>query len=358
MRTTLLAVVAIAAVTGTGTVVGVAPTATARPAPGIELFTADGRTPLAQTPVHVGDTIVVRGHGFDPEANTSGLPVPVPPGVPHGTFVTFGAFAPDWRPSQGAPSSARATERSAAKWVLSESALNRVPSAPFDFRRTIRHQWVELEPDGDFTATLQVRLPEQLPPDARFGVYTYGAAEAVNAAQELAVPVVFDPAPGPNAPAPPPQDLRWAFAPGFDTTVTETLQGSLAGSEGAGIHDDGSLGFTFDSADLDPGTGYGTVRYRGTVVAATRFHLGEIAIVNPWIEFTPEATWLTAETSTSDTVGADSLVRIRLARLDTGPAAGTTQWTDVPARFEPALRPASLLPYANSQAAPISFRIG
>src|SRR5690606_18675555 len=238
VRTTLLAVVAIAAVTGTGTVVGVAPTAAARPAPGIELFTADGRTPLAQTPVHVGDTIVVRGHGFDPEANTSGLPVPVPPGVPHGTFVTFGAFAPDWRPSQGAPSSARATERSAAKWVLSESALNRVPSAPFDFRRTIRHQWVELEPDGDFTATLQVRLPEQLPPAARFGVYPYGAAEAVNAAQELADPVVFGPAPGSNAPAPPPQDLRWAFAPGFDTTVTETLQGSLAGSEGAGIHDD------------------------------------------------------------------------------------------------------------------------
>ncbi|WP_280232696.1 HtaA domain-containing protein [Nocardia cyriacigeorgica] len=357
MRTTLLAVVAIAAVTGTGTVVGVAPTVAAQPTPAIELFTADGRTPLSDTPVHVGDTIVVQGKGFDPEANTSGLPVPVPPGVPHGVFVTFGAFAPDWRPSQGAPSSARAAQRSAVKWVLSESALNRVPSAPFDFQRTIRHQWVELEPDGDFTATLQVRVPEQIPADARFGVYTYGAAEAVDAAQELAAPVVFDPVPGPNAPAPPPEDLRWAVAPGFENTITDTLQGTLAGSGGAGVHEDGTLGFTFDSADLDA-TGYGIVRYRGTAIAATRFHLGEIALANPWIEFTPDGTWLSAETSTSDTVGADSLARTRLARLDTGPAAGTTSWTAVPARFEPMLRPNSLLPYANTQAAPISFRIG
>ncbi|NEW40386.1 hypothetical protein GV794_04055 [Nocardia cyriacigeorgica] len=357
MRTTLLAVVAIATVTGAGTVVGVAPTAAAPPAPAIELFTADGRTPLSDTPVHVGDTIVVRGRGFDPEANTSGLPVPVPPGVPHGVFVTFGAFAPDWRPSLGAPTTARAAQRSTVKWVLSKSALDRVPSAPLDFQRTIRHQWVELEPDGDFTATLHVRVPELIPADARFGVYTYGAAEAVNPAQELAAPVVFDPAPGPNAPAPPPRDLRWAFAPSFEATVTDTLQGTLAGFEGAGVHDDGNLGFTFDSADVDA-TGYGTARYRGTVVAATRFHLGEIAVADPWIEFTPEGTWLTAETSTSDTVGADSLARTRLARLDTGPAAGTTSWTDVPARFEPTLRPASLMPYANTQAAPISFRIG
>ncbi|WP_280212348.1 HtaA domain-containing protein [Nocardia cyriacigeorgica] len=357
MRTTLLAVVAVAAVTGTGAVVGVAPTATVQPAPAIELFTADGRTPLADTPVHVGDTIVVKGRGFDPEANTSGLPVPVPPGVPHGTFVTFGAFAPQWRPSEGAPTSARAAQRSAVQWVLSRSALDRVPSAPFDFQRTIRHQWVELEPDGEFTAALQVRLPEQIPAGARFGVYTYGAAEAINPAQELAAPVVFDPAPGPNAPAPPPQDLRWALAPNFESTVTDTLQGTLAGSGGAGVHDDGSLGFTFDSAELDA-AGYGTLRYRGTVVAATRFHLGEIAIANPWIEFTPEGTWLTAETSTSDTVGADSLARTRLARLETGPAPGATQWTAVPARFEPTLRPASLLPYANTQAAPVSFHIG
>ena len=340
---------------GTATFVVAAPTAAAAPAPSIALFAADGATPLGDTPVHEGDTIVVRGSGFDPQANTGGLPVPVPPGVPHGTFVTFGAFAPEWRPSQGAPSSARAATRSAVQWVLSSAALDRVPRVPFDFQRTVRRQWVEPTPSGDFTAELTVVAPDEIPADARFGVYTYAAAESVNAAEELAVPVVFDPSPGPNAPAPPPSDLRWAFAPSFADVVTGTLQGSFAGSGGAGVYPDNSFGFTLGAAELDPATGYGVLRYRGTILASTRFHLGEIAIVDPEIEFTPDGTWLTAAASTSETAGPDSVARNRIARLDAPAAPGVTRWSEVPARFEPILSPPALLPYANSEAAPVTF---
>ncbi|MFC4602368.1 HtaA domain-containing protein [Rhodococcus kronopolitis] len=338
----------------------VAPTAAAAPAataPRIELFAADGSTPLGDTAVHEGDRIVVRGTGFDPNANTDGLPVPVPPGVPHGTFVTFGAFAPQWRPSQDAAAQARVgQQRSATAWVMSEDALNRVPDAPFDFRRTIRQQWVPLAGDGSFTAELTVTKPTKSAADAAYGVYTYAAADAVNAREELAVPVNFDPAPGPNAPVPPAQDLLWGLAPGYTDLVKNATQGSVVGSDGATVRGDGRLTFELDSADLDPATGLGTVRYHGTVVSFTRFHLAEIALANPWVEFTPEGTFLTAETSDGNMVGTDAMNRIRFAQLETAPRPGGAELTDVPARFAVPLAPSILLPYSGQQAAPVTFR--
>ncbi|MFG1781752.1 HtaA domain-containing protein [Rhodococcus oryzae] len=323
----------------------------------IELFAADGTTALGDTAVHEGDRIVVRGTGFDPQANTGGLPVPVPPGVPHGTFVTFGAFAPQWRPSEDAPAQARVgQQRSATAWVMSEDALNRVPDAPFDFRRTIRQQLVPLAGDGSFTAALTVKKPATAAPDAVYGVYTYAAADAVNAAEELSVPVNFDPAPGPNAPTPPAQDLLWALAPGYTELVHRGTQGSVVGSDGGTVRKDGRLAFELESADVDPSTGLGTVRYRGTVVSFTRFHLAEIALADPWIEFTPEGTFLSAETSEGNMVGTDAMSRIRFAQLDVPANASVSELTDVPARFTAPLQPSILLPYSGGQAAPVTFR--
>ncbi|MGW6695303.1 HtaA domain-containing protein [Rhodococcus sp. NPDC054953] len=341
---------------------GASPAVAAPAAPGsahIEVLAADGVTPLGDTAVHEGDRIVVRGTGFDPNANTDGLPVPVPPGVPHGTFVTFGAFAPHWRPSEDAPAEARVgQQRSATAWVMSESALNRVPDVPFDFRRTIRQQWVPLADDGSFTATLTVTKPAKTAPDASYGVYTYAAADAVNAAEELSVPVTFDPAPGPNTPVPPAQDLQWGVAPGYTDLVKSTTQGSVVGSDGASVRGDGRLTFELDGADVDPATGLGTVRYRGTVVSFTRFHLAEIALANPWIEFTDRGAFLSAETSDGNMVGTDAMHRIRFAQLDTAATPGSVdgEFTDVPARFEAPLAPSILLPYSGQQAAPVTFR--
>ena len=344
--------VVFAALAGAG--IAQAAPAAADTAPAIEVFAADGTTPLGDTVLHPGDRIVVRGHGFDPDANTSGLPVPVPPGVPHGTFVTFGAFAPDWKPSEGAPGSSRAADRSAVAWALSESALDRVPQAPLDLQRTVRKQWVPLSRDGSFITTLTVKQPKQVPADAQYGVYTYGAADAVNAAQELSVPVRYDSSPGPDTPRPPAADLTWAVSDNFASTVTGPLQGTLSGADGAGV-ENGTLSFELAGADIDPATGLGTVHYRGTAVASTRFHLGEIAVANPWVEFTPSGTWLSAETSTSDTIGADSMRRVRLARLDADADAGQQDWTRVPAHFENSIQPASLRVLALGPAAPVSF---
>ncbi|MGW4613702.1 HtaA domain-containing protein [Rhodococcus triatomae] len=138
--------------------------------------------------------------------------------------------------------------------------------------------------------------------------------------------------------------------------MKNTLQGSVTGSDGASVDADGRLTFELDGADVDPETGLGAVRYRGTVVSFTRFHLAEIALANPWIEFTEQGTFLTAETSGGNMVGTDSMHRIRFARLDlpASPDGGT--FTDVPARFTAPLEPSILLPYSGQQAAPVDFR--
>lgn len=347
----------LAGVLAAGAVVAAPASADPASTPDIEVFAADGVTPLGDTPVHEGDTLVVRGTGFDPEANrTGGLPLPVPPGVPHGTFVSFGGFAEHWKPSEGAPTENRATVRSTNAWVLSESALNQVPDVPFDMRRTVRQQWVPLADDGSFTATITVDAPETVPSDAVYGIYTYGAADAVNAEQELSVPVNFDPAPGPNAPVAPEQDLVWGFAPGFTDLVTDTTQGAVVGKDGASVRDDGALTFELADSSIDPQTGLGRIEYRGTVVSSTRFHLLEIALANPWIEFTEDGTVLTAESSTGDQVGTDSMSRITVATLGAAAEPGRTEWTAVPARFSVPLQPTVLLPYSGQTAAPVSFR--
>lgn len=358
-----LAVTGAAAAPSVAALPAIAPGSLDTPAPAptaehsITVFGADGATPLGQTPVHEGDVVVVKGSGFDPSANTNGLPLPVPPGVPHGTFVTFGAFAPEWKPSVDAPAEARVgQQRSATAWVMSENALNRVPDFPFDLRRTIRQQWVPLADDGSFTATLTVKRPSTTAPGAQYGIYTYAAAGAVNAAEEFFVPVNFDPTPGPNAPKPVVEDLVWGVAPGYTDLVTDTLQGGVTGTDGAGVRPDGQLTFESDGADIDPATGHGVVRYSGTVVSFTRFHLAEIALRDPWIEFTPEGTFLSAETSTGNTVGTDHMSRTRLADLDLGADGSRSSFGAVTGRFLlPLDQPSVLLPYSGQQIAPVDF---
>lgn len=116
-------------------------------------------------------------------------------------------------------------------------------------------------------------------------------------------------------------------------------------------------GAGFDPGANTDGLPVRTIRNQWVPLAAdgTRFHLGEIALADPGIEFTPAGTWLTAETSTSDTIGADSRRRIRLARLDTDVTLVRTECTQVSATFEPTLTPLSLQLYAGRPAAPITF---
>ncbi len=321
--------------------------------PSISVFLADGVTPVGDTQLHPGDAVVVKGSGFDPNANTSGLPMPVPPGVPHGTFIAFGKFAPKWRPSQGAPESARTTDRSAMKWAISKDALSRVPDAPFDLRRTVRQQAVPLHADGTFTAKLTLTTPA----NGRWGIYTFGAADAVNAAQEQYVPINYSTEPGPNTPKPAVKNLVWAYSPNFYSTFAKTTQGGVVGHDGSSVSD-GAL--TFELAKNTVHDGKGELRYRGTVVAYTRFHLYEIALADPVIRVSNGKAVLSMKTSTTDQNGTDALRRIDVADLALTKAqvaklARGEKVTGISATFRPGVTPPLLGLLSQGAASPIDL---
>ncbi|MFW0793185.1 HtaA domain-containing protein [Gordonia sp. CPCC 205515] len=330
-------------------------TATAAPATTaqITVFRADGTTPVGQSVIHPGDTLVVKGAGFDPNANRYGLPVPVPPGVPHGTFIAFGAFAPNWKPSAGAPESARATNRSAVKWALAPSALAQVPTAPFDLRRTIRQQWVPLRADGSFTAKIVATTPKTIPAGARYGIYTYGAAGADNPAQERSVPINYSTAPGPNTPAEARRDLVWAYSPSFHRIVTQTAGGGISGSDGAGVDPRGNLTYTRTSSNLRNGTG--EIRYRGTIVAFSRFHLAEIALVDPVIRVRNGRGVLSMATSTTNMNGTDALRRVDIADVDLSSIGNGSDVRGAAATFRPGITPEVLAALSMGPAAPLTL---
>lgn len=327
--------------------------------PAVGVYLADGVTPVGQMQLHPGDTVVVKGSGFDPNANTSGLPVPVPPGVPHGTFITFGSFGKNWRPSQGGPESSRTTDRSQTKWAISNDALSRVPDAPFDLRRTVRQQAVPLHRDGTFTAKITLSTPKDAPAGGRWGIYTFGAADSVNAAQELYVPINYSTAAGPNTPVPAARNLVWGYSPNFYSTFAGTTQGAVVGKNGAAVGKRGAL--SYELVENTVAGGHGTLRYRGIVVAYTRFHLYEIALADPIIRVRGGSAVLSMKTSTTDQNGTDALRRIDVAdlRLSTAQLArlGRGENVDgIAATFRPGVTPALLGLLSQGAASPVNLR--
>ena len=152
--------------------------------PSLEVFLADGTTPVAGQTVYFGDTLVVRGSNYDPLANerpVGGRP-PIPEGVPGGTYVVFGHFGADWEPSTGAASSLRKV--GSQKWAISQASFDLVPTM---YQSAMTAQRALLNPDGSFETTLTVTEPSSLVTGGSYGVYTYAAGGATNAVQELAV---------------------------------------------------------------------------------------------------------------------------------------------------------------------------
>ena len=159
--------------------------------PQIQVFAADGVTPLGTTPVALGDTIIVKGTGFDPVGNPSlRAQPPITLGAPAGTYVVFGKFADAWRPSAGAASTTRVV--GAQKWAMSDAAFGQVEGR---YQPAITGQRAVVGADGTFETTLTLAkkvtsgAEVDWPSTGNFGVYTYAANSAVNAAQELSVPV-------------------------------------------------------------------------------------------------------------------------------------------------------------------------
>lgn len=329
--------------------------------PKISVFLADGVTPVGQTQFHPGDVVVVKGSGFDPNANRQGgLPLPVPPGVPHGTFVTFGKFDQHWRPSKGAPESSRTTDRAQTKWAISDAALAQVPNTPFDMRRTVRVGSVPLHRDGTFTAKITLTTPKDAPASGRWGIYTFGGADAVNAAQEKFVPLNYSTEPGPNTPKPAVKNLVWAYSPNFYSTFAKTTQGGVVPKDGAGV--DKSTGqLSFELTKNTVAGGAGELRYEGTVVAFTRFHLYEIALADPIIRINGGKAVLSLKTSTTDQNGTDAMRRIDVAdlRLNSAQIAKLSRdeaVSGVAATFRPGVTPAVLGVLSQGAASPIDLR--
>jgi hypothetical protein len=151
--------------------------------PEVTLSQADGLNPY-------GDTVTVTGEGFEPDVNISTRP-PVPVGMPTGVYVVFGRFADTWKPSEGAPGSARTVldqmwPLPAASKAAAEAAFGPNP------------QYAVLAADGSFEVELDVSL---VAGPGNFGIYTYAAGGAApNATQETFTPVTFEYASFPDVP--------------------------------------------------------------------------------------------------------------------------------------------------------------
>lgn len=121
-----------------------------------------------------GDTIFVRGTGFDPAAHVGARP-PLS-GQPSGAYVVFGRFAAVWQPSTGAASTTRTVI--AQRWGLPAAqhlALDPPQTNP---------SFVRIDELGRFGALLTVTTGGTT---GNYGVYTYPGSGAVNADQELGV---------------------------------------------------------------------------------------------------------------------------------------------------------------------------
>lgn len=285
--------------------------------PHVEVTFEDG-TPVAGHTVHRGDVLIVHGSGFDPNANRGGFPLPVPPGVPNGVYVLYSAFPDHWRPSEGAPSESRTHPHDRMAWVMPPGTLERVPGTGVNMRRTLARSAQPMNEEGEFAARIVVDPPEHVPGD-NWGVYVYAAAGSVNEAEEIYVPIPYSPEPGPNTPPPSSADLV------FDVSVLEGLadatMGAVVPKTGAVDAGEGEVGYTYAGEEIDPDTGYGTVRYRGTVQLQAKFSLVDVVVTDPWIEIGPYGTRITAEVSERPDVGPDQTRRIPIAVV--APDAGS-----------------------------------
>ncbi|MBM9465121.1 HtaA domain-containing protein [Aeromicrobium sp. YIM 150415] len=149
--------------------------------PKIEVFAEDGVTPIGDADLEKGDKLVVRGSGFDPEANVGGRGVPIPNTLPQGTYVTFGHFAENWKPSDEVASSQR--KIGSQGWVLTKDTVDKIPA---NYQQIVKNQWVPLSNEGTFTWNVTLESPETLVKDGRFGIYTFPGGGVKNADQELA----------------------------------------------------------------------------------------------------------------------------------------------------------------------------
>jgi hypothetical protein len=155
-----------------------------------------------------GQTVTVTGSGFLPSAPaTSGTRPPLA-GQFTGAYVTFGKYAANWKPSAGAPSSARTNL--VTKWAVPASSMATIggPNAGA----------IELRADGTFSVDITLSPTEAQDLAAgNYGIYTYPGGGATYAPFETYTPLTFQGASDvivevPEWVTPATGSFGWAFA--------------------------------------------------------------------------------------------------------------------------------------------------
>lgn len=177
----------------------IAYTATTTAGPAVTVSKTSG---LAQ-----GETVTVTGSGFLPSGTATNGARPPLAGKFSGAYVVFGKFADVWKPSAGAPSSARSVI--AQKWAVPAESMSTIGGA--------NSGAIELKPDGSFSVDLALTTTEaQNLAAGTFGIATYTASGAVYAPFETFTPISFASASDVivDVPAwvdPPTGSFGWAF---------------------------------------------------------------------------------------------------------------------------------------------------
>ncbi|MGH1563454.1 Ig-like domain repeat protein [Mumia sp. DW29H23] len=134
--------------------------------------------------------ITVSGSGFAPALATGARP-PLA-GKAAGAYVVLGTVADSWKPSAGAPSTAR--KAITQKWAVTSADMTTIGGAAAGA--------IELKADGTFTTTFTVsKAAVDAAPDrlAKLGIYTYAGSGATQPLYETFTPITFeDPAPTPT----------------------------------------------------------------------------------------------------------------------------------------------------------------
>lgn len=130
------------------------------------------------TCLEVGDIITVFGTGYSATGNL-GTRAPFF-NQPSGNYVVFGKFANVWRPSAGAPSSARVVP--VQHWAIPEPTFTNAGG---------QLPYILLAANGSFSTTLEITAINSTHPNLGFA--TYGGSGSVNANEEIFIPASFAP---------------------------------------------------------------------------------------------------------------------------------------------------------------------
>ncbi|MCT2586766.1 HtaA domain-containing protein [Actinophytocola gossypii] len=256
---------------------------TTAPAPTWEPAIAVSRTTGVDP---AGETLTVTGSGFDPTANVGTRP-PLA-GQSTGVYLVFAELGDPWRPSEGAPPSARTVLDQ--KWVL--PAASRAVLDPAGTNQ----DYVVLGADGTFTGALDVAACT-----GTCGIVTYAAGGATNAAHELFVPLTFadadaddeDEPTTPPATTPPPSAeeevtgarLEWGVKESFRNYV----RGPIAHGSWAldGVTGDGPFRWeNLTEGTFDPGTEAGLLDFAGSVRFTGHDGLLDLTLSQPQVRVT------------------------------------------------------------------------